>query len=83
MTKKQFVDSIKNFIKIKPKEWRDGQAVFNYIDQNYHLARTVQIHHGIDCFYNDDAIDAFIDATWEEYSKDLIHEFPGENMIEE
>lgn len=47
----------------KPKEWRNGQFVFNYIDENYApVARQVQFIDKIDCFYRDDMIDAFIDA---------------------
>ena len=47
----------------KPKEWRNGQFVFNYIDENYApVARQVQFRDGIDCFYRDDMIDQFIDA---------------------
>ena len=47
----------------KPKEWRKGQFVFNYIDKHYApVARQVQFRDGIDCFYRDDMIDQFIDA---------------------
>ena len=47
----------------KPKEWRKGQFVFNYIDEHYApVARQVQFKDGIDCFYRDDMIDQFIDA---------------------
>ena len=43
-----------------PTEWRRGQAVFNYIDQKYNVARSVQFIDNVDCFYNDEAIDQFI-----------------------
>ena len=47
------------------EEWcRKGQFVFNYIDEVYHVARTVQFKSGIDCFYNDNNIDAFIDSAY-------------------
>ena len=47
----------------KPKEWRNGQFVFNYINENYApVARQVQFQDGIDCFHRDDMIDKFIDA---------------------
>lgn len=47
----------------KPKEWRKGQFVFNYIDEHYApVARQVQFRDGIDCFHRDDMIDQFIDA---------------------
>lgn len=51
-------------IKKCPTEWRRGQAVFNYINQNYHVARQVQFEDGIDCFYNDDKIEPFIIASY-------------------
>lgn len=47
----------------KPQFWRDGQFVFNYIDSVYGVARDVQFKDGIDCFYRDDKIDAFIEAA--------------------
>jgi len=43
---------------------RKGQFVFNYIDANYGVARYVQFIDGIDCFYNDDKIDQFIDKCY-------------------
>ena len=47
----------------KPKEWRKGQFVFNYIDEHYApVARQVQFQDEIDCFHRDDMIDKFIDA---------------------
>lgn len=44
----------------KPVEWRYGQAVFNYIDEHYNVARRVQFVNKVDCFHNDDMIDKFI-----------------------
>ena len=46
-----------------PSLWRKGQSVFNYIDSVYGVARKVQFEDGIDCFYNDDFIDDFINAS--------------------
>lgn len=48
----------------KPKQWRKGQAVFNYIDSVYGVARTVQFNDKIDCFYVDDNITEFIKAAY-------------------
>lgn len=45
---------------VKPKDWRDGQFVFNMVDELYGVARTVQFVHGVDCFYNDDKIEEFL-----------------------
>lgn len=49
----------------KPKEWRDGQFVFNYINEKYRVARYVQFIDGVDCFHNDEKIDAFIVRCYE------------------
>lgn len=46
-----------------PTSWRKGQSVFNYIDKVYGVARKVQFGDNIDCFYNDDSIDDFINAS--------------------
>lgn len=48
----------------KPSHWRDGQAVFNFIDEVYGVARQVQFIDDIDCFYDDDNIEAFIVAAY-------------------
>ena len=48
-----------------PKNWRKGQSVFNYIDNIYGVARTIQFKYGIDCFYNDDNIDEFLNKAVE------------------
>lgn len=48
-----------------PKNWRKGQSVFNYIDNVYGIARTIQLKYGIDCFYNDKYIDDFLDKAVE------------------
>ena len=48
-----------------PKNWRKGQSVFNYIDAIYGVARNIQFEYGIDCFYNDDNIDDFLDKAVE------------------
>lgn len=46
---------------MKPKDWRKGQFVFNYIDANYGVARAVQFEDRVDCFFRDDKIDDFIE----------------------
>lgn len=48
-----------------PKNWRKGQSVFNYIDNVYGIARTIQFEYGIDCFYNDKYIDDFLNKAVE------------------
>lgn len=46
-----------------PKNWRKGQFVFNMVDELYGVARTVQFHENVDCFYNDEKIDKFIELA--------------------
>ena len=60
MTAKELHDEIYAWMPEKPKNWREGQAVFNYVDQIYGVARIVQFEDRIDCFYNDSQIDTFI-----------------------
>ena len=47
----------------QPPQWRKGQFVFNYIDQIYGVARDVQFKDNVDCFYNDDKIDEFLECV--------------------
>lgn len=54
-------EEVMTALKNKPEGWRNGQFVFNYIDRNYGVARTVQFKDGVDCFYDDDSIDSFIE----------------------
>ena len=44
----------------KPKEWREGQFVFNMVNRLYGVARDVQFGHGVDCYYDDNQIDEFL-----------------------
>lgn len=65
MTFEEFKKDIKDGINELPNNWRYGQKVFNYIDAQYGVARTVQFIDGIDCFYNDDIVDAFVIRSYE------------------
>lgn len=58
------VEELKNeiFSEEKPKDWRKGQFVFNYVDWTYGVARIAQFTYGVDCFYNDDKIDDFLEV---------------------
>lgn len=47
-------------MKDKPRYIREGQFVFNYIDEKYGVARDVQFQDNIDCFYDDSQINTFI-----------------------
>ena len=69
---KEFRNDILVALDNKPSEWRDGQFVFNYIDECYPgLARRVQFIRGIDCFYNDELIEDFILAASQEYLESI------------
>ena len=52
----------------KPKQWRKGQFVFNYIDEVYGIARHVQFVDNVDCFYLDDQIDSFLRCVVDRYN---------------
>jgi hypothetical protein len=48
-----------------PPNWREGQFVFNRVEELFgNVARQVQFKDGVDCFYNDDMIDNFIDKVY-------------------
>jgi len=65
VTLEEFIQDIYSEMTNKPKEWRKGQFVFNYIEDNYgDVAREVQFQDKIDCFYNDDKIEEFIEACY-------------------
>ena len=49
--------------------YRWGQAVFNYVDEYFGVARKVQFEDNVDCFYNDDAVDSFIEKTLDALGK--------------
>lgn len=59
MTKEELLKELKS--QEFPKEWRWGQSVFNYMESVYHVSRKVQFLDGVDCFYNDDIVDEFLD----------------------
>lgn len=63
MTFEELKKEIELALPNKPKNWRYGQFVFNYIDQVYRVARSVQFIDNIDCFYDDKMIDKFIKAA--------------------
>lgn len=64
MTYHDFRNEVLGMMKLKPKDWRDGQFVFNYINENYGVARQVQFIERIDCFYDDEQIEAFILSSY-------------------
>ena len=62
MTFKELHDEIYAWMPEKPKNWREGQAVFNYVDEVYGAARDAQFGYNVDCFYDDEQINAFIET---------------------
>lgn len=59
----EFVADIARAVSKREKFIRYGQAVFNYIEQKYGVAREVQAS-GLDCFYMDNLADAFMEAAY-------------------
>lgn len=41
---------------------RLGQFIFNYIHGFYGVAMSVRVHDGVDCYYNDNLIDDFLEC---------------------
>lgn len=64
MTFEDFRNDVFEAINDKPNHWRDGQTVFNFIDEVYGVARHVQFYDHIDCFHDDEQIEAFIVAAY-------------------
>jgi hypothetical protein len=60
MKLEEFKREVLSALENKPKQWRKGQYVFNYIDNKYGVARYVQFVDEVDCFYDDKQIDKFI-----------------------
>ena len=74
VTFEQFIQDIYIEMSDKPKDWRKGQFVFNHIEENYgDVAREVQFIDKIDCFYDDDKIEEFIEACYERLKDKLPH----------
>lgn len=49
---------------MRQEHLRKGQAIFNYVDEMYGVAREAQFVHGVDCYYLDNKIDEFIKCTY-------------------
>lgn len=65
----EFRNDVMRAASARPRDWRFGQAVFNHIEWEYGVARYVQFKIGVDCFYNDDAVDSFIEHSYETLCK--------------
>ena len=62
-----FSSGVFKFVENKPRAWRDGQAVFNYINDTYGVARAVQFGKNVDCFFDDNKIEEFIKEAYDVY----------------
>lgn len=69
MTKKEFSNIIKQAAKSQAENWRYGQAIFNYSSELIGVARKVQIFEHIDCVYDDNVVDEFINKAYQYYNK--------------
>lgn len=55
---------------VKPEGWREGQFVFNVIEDYFgSVAREVQFKDRVDCFHDDKQIDNFIQKVCDRLSK--------------
>lgn len=62
-------EEFKEYVMAEVKKYRklfirEGQAVFNIVDSHFGVARAVQVKDGIDCYYLDQNIEAFLQAAW-------------------
>ena len=57
----------------RPESIRKGQAIFNYVDYKFGLARKIQYDYNIDCFYNDAKIDAFLKILYKLTQSKSLH----------
>ena len=64
MTLEDFQAEVLQAMSQRPTQYRAGQAVFNYIDEKYGVARYVQFVEGVDCFYDDEQIIPFIYSSY-------------------
>lgn len=70
MSEKEFIGtSILIASKLAPEQFRKGQAVFNYINEFFGLARHIQFNKHIDCFYDDSQVECFLSETYKLISR--------------
>ena len=76
MTFEEFIQDIEQQLENKPKDWRKGQFVFNYIELKYgNVAREVQYQDKIDCFYDNNKINEFLEAAYKRLSNAKIKKY--------
>ena len=88
---KDFYKLIQDKIATYPSNWRKGQKVFNAAEEclreltGRNIAREVQFEDNVDCFYDDDAIDDFLNHCWIRFKSNNIRprEYEVLDLIEE
>jgi hypothetical protein len=66
MTLREFKEDIYEALAKKPRQYRKGQFVFNYIDKKYErLASEAKRVFDVDCYYDDVEIYPFIVRCWQ------------------
>lgn len=64
MSFEEFKKEVYDAVEARPDFIRKGQAVFNYVDGTFGAARAAQFEYGVDCFYNDNKINDFLDICY-------------------
>lgn len=64
-----FVSDVLRLADECPRTWRKGQSIFNIVDTKYGVARKVQFTDGIDCFYDNNQIEPFLEAAYRRYQE--------------
>ena len=68
----KFRSEVMSALKNKPEQCRDGEFVFDYIEENYPgVARYVQFTEGVNCYYDDKQIFDFITLCYENLGNDI------------
>ena len=84
ITREEFNTLIWDKVKQYPKRWREGQKVFNAAEEvlfektneQHNIAREVQFDDRVDCFFDDEKINEFLNKCWvrfEKYSTEKEH----------
>ena len=73
MTFEEFKSQIIARAKEYPLYIRKGQGIFNAVDELTGVARAVQFKDHIDCYHNDENIEAFLKASWKRVN-DLLRQ---------
>ena len=76
MTKEEFINTIKKHTELRLKEYpylRYGQTIFNEVAIRWNkAARDAQFNYGVDCFYDDNKVDEFLDVCWGIISEEFL-----------